>query len=80
LRDLLNSYRYRLIRYDSVMAYALLGVVGGAASGLVVLAFGMAIRSSGWITGPGSSGDGANAGQPAMTRCPKQRGTSACCG
>ena len=43
MRDLLNNYRRRLTNYESVMAYSLLGLVGGVASGLIVLAFEVAI-------------------------------------
>jgi H+/Cl- antiporter ClcA len=39
VRNLLTSYRQKLTRYESVLAYSLLGVVGGLASGVVVIAF-----------------------------------------
>jgi CIC family chloride channel protein len=37
LQKLLSDYRRRLRSYDSVLAYALLGIVGGLASGLIVI-------------------------------------------
>ncbi len=39
MRNLLTRYRQKLTRYESVLAYSLLGVVGGLASGVVVIAF-----------------------------------------
>ena len=39
MRNLLAPYRRSLTRYDSALAYALLGVVAGLVSGLVVIAF-----------------------------------------
>lgn len=44
MRHLLHNYRRLLINYESVLAYSMLGVAGGVASGLVVLAFELAIR------------------------------------
>lgn len=43
MRKQINNYRQLLTNYDSVLAYSLLGVVGGIASGLVILAFEQAI-------------------------------------
>lgn len=59
MRDVLASYRRLLINYDSILAYSLLGVLGGVASGLAVLAFELAIRTlSGlWGAGVGDSFD-----------------------
>ena len=43
MQQWLNNYSRRLINYDSILAYAVLGVVGGVASGLIVLAFELGI-------------------------------------
>jgi H+/Cl- antiporter ClcA len=53
MRQLLHSYRRLLTNYESSLAYAALGVVGGIASGLVVLAFELSIRELGrlWRVG-----------------------------
>ncbi len=48
---LLDNYRRLLTNYDSVLAYALLGVVGGIASGLIVLAFELAISQLAGVWG-----------------------------
>jgi H+/Cl- antiporter ClcA len=58
LRRLLAAYRKQLFRYDSVLAYSVLGVAGGVASGLVVLAFEFAIRGLSINFGIGDGGDG----------------------
>ncbi len=58
MRRLFNYYRHRLTDYESVLAYSLLGVVGGIASGLVVLAFELAIAQLAGIWGVGDGGDG----------------------
>ena len=42
--NLLGRYRRSLTNYESALSYALLGIVGGIVSGLVVLAFELAIR------------------------------------
>jgi hypothetical protein len=39
VRKLISNYRRLLTNYDSVLAYSLLGVIGGVASGLVILGF-----------------------------------------
>jgi chloride channel protein, CIC family len=57
VRRLLGIYRRLLINYDSVLAYSVLGVVGGVASGLVVLAFELAIRELSISFGVGDGGD-----------------------
>jgi H+/Cl- antiporter ClcA len=56
VRQLLSNLRLRLINYESVLPYSVLGVAGGAASGLVVLAFELAIREMSMLWG--GSGDG----------------------
>lgn len=57
MRKLLNNYRRYLTNYDSVLAYSLLGIVGGMASGLVVLAFELAIRELPRLWGVGGGGE-----------------------
>ena len=56
LRLLLSHYRRQLVNYESVLAYSLLGILGGLASGLVVLAFELSIDELGSLWGIGSSG------------------------
>lgn len=56
MRQLLSKFRLRLINYESVLPYSLLGVAGGAASGLVVLAFELAIRELSLLWGGGGDG------------------------
>ena len=51
MRNTLGSFRRSLTRYESTLAYALLGVVGGLASGGVVLAFEAAIVALGGLWG-----------------------------
>ena len=53
----LNSYRRYLTNYQSVLAYSVLGVVGGVASGLIVLAFEMAIAELARLWGVGGGGE-----------------------
>ena len=55
---LLDDYRRRLTNYDSVLAYSVLGVVGGVASGLVVLAFELAIAELARLWHVGDGGEG----------------------
>lgn len=55
--DLLKSYRRYLTRYDSVLSYAVLGIVAGVASGLVVLAFELSIREVARVLGVGGGGE-----------------------
>ncbi|MBN7799117.1 chloride channel protein [Parahaliea mediterranea] len=54
---LLNTYRRYLTNYHSVLAYAVLGVVGGVASGLTVLAFETAIAELARLWGVGGGGE-----------------------
>ena len=61
MRKLLNQYRRYLTSYDSVLAYSLLGIVGGVASGLVVLAFELAIVELARLWRVGDGGDGFEA-------------------
>ena len=58
---LLGQYRRYLTNYESALAYALLGVVGGVASGLVVIAFEISIRQLALLWGVGAGGDGFEA-------------------
>ncbi len=58
MRKFFYQYKRRLTNYDSVLPYALLGVVGGVASGLIVLAFALAIREMGQLLGVANGGDG----------------------
>ncbi len=57
MRHWLYSYRRLLINYESALAYSVLGVVGGVASGLVVLAFELAIREMSTRFGVGGNGE-----------------------
>ncbi len=57
MRRFLNSYRRRLTHYESVVAYSVLGVAGGVASGLVVLAFELAIGALAGFWGVGDGGE-----------------------
>ncbi|MCB1848092.1 MAG: chloride channel protein, partial [Halieaceae bacterium] len=61
MQDFLKNYRRYLASYNSALAYALLGIVGGIASGLVVLAFDLAIREVAWLFGVGNGGEGFEA-------------------
>lgn len=58
MRQLLKNYRRYLTRYDSALSYAVLGIVAGIASGLVVLAFELAIRECARLFGVGDGGEG----------------------
>ncbi len=58
MRKSLKNYRRYLTNHDSALAYAVLGLLGGIASGLVVLAFGLAIRAVAHLFGVGSGGEG----------------------
>lgn len=64
MKALLNTYRRYLTNYDSVLAYSLLGIVGGVASGLVVLAFEFAIREMPRLWGVEAGGEGFEALPP----------------
>ncbi len=57
LRKLLETYRRQLTNYESVLAYSLLGVLGGLASGLVVLGFELGIAQCALVFGVGGGGD-----------------------
>jgi H+/Cl- antiporter ClcA len=54
---ILDNYRRRLTNYESVLAYALLGIVGGVFSGLVVLAFELAIEQLAGVWGVAGAED-----------------------
>ncbi|MFK7976765.1 MAG: chloride channel protein [Halioglobus sp.] len=57
-RKLFTAYRRRLTSYESVLAYAVLGILGGAASGVAVLLFELAIREAGQLWGVTNGGEG----------------------
>ncbi len=57
MQRLIRQYRGYLTRYDSVLAYALLGVIGGVASGLVIIAFEESIVQLAALFGVGNHGD-----------------------
>jgi H+/Cl- antiporter ClcA len=57
LRKLLDTYRRRLTNYESVLAYSLLGILGGLASGIVVLGFEWAIVEFALLFGVGGGGE-----------------------
>ena len=57
VRELLKNYRRYLTNYDSVLSYSLLGIVGGIASGLFVLAFERAIGEVARQFGVGDGGE-----------------------
>ena len=57
MRDILKKYRSYLTNYDAVLSYSVLGVIGGVASGLVVLAFELAISEAAWLFGVGNGGE-----------------------
>lgn len=57
MHRLLNTYRRYLTNYHSVLAYSVLGVVGGIASGLVVLAFEITIVELALLWGVGGRGE-----------------------
>ncbi len=58
MRKLVNQYRQLLTNYDSVLAYSVLGIIGGIASGLVILAFEQAIVLMATLWGVGARGEG----------------------
>jgi len=47
VRESLKNYRRYLTNHESALPYAVPGLVGGVASGLVVLAFELASRATG---------------------------------
>ena len=57
VRALLKKYRRYLTNYESLLAYSLLGLAGGIASGLVVLGFELAIGSVASLWGVGNGGE-----------------------
>lgn len=57
MRKLLSKFRYQLADQQALLSYSLLGVVGGVASGLVVLAFELAIFELGALWGVGNKGE-----------------------
>lgn len=58
LHSLFAAYRRRLTNYESVLSYAVLGILGGAASGVAVLLFELAIREAGQLWGVTNGGEG----------------------
>lgn len=61
MRKLFHKYRRTLGDYQSILSYALLGVIGGMASGLVVLAFELAINQLALLWGVGNGAEGFEA-------------------
>ena len=61
MRNLIRDYRQYLSNYDSLLAYSVLGLVGGIASGVVILAFELAITEVAALWGVGDRGDGFEA-------------------
>lgn len=57
MRHLLPKYSHQLTNYDSVLAYALLGLLGGVASALVVLVFEISIANLAGLWGVGGHGE-----------------------
>ncbi|MEH6582626.1 MAG: chloride channel protein [Halioglobus sp.] len=58
MRRLFDKYRSTLGNYQSILSYALLGIIGGLASGLVVLAFELAINQLGMLWKLGENAEG----------------------
>ncbi|MFT4519598.1 MAG: CIC family chloride channel protein [Halioglobus sp.] len=58
LNKQLDNYRRRLTNYESVLAYSMLGLVGGIASGLIVLLFELAIAELSAVWGVENGGEG----------------------
>ena len=58
MRNLFNRYRRTLGDYQSILSYALLGIIGGLASGSVVLAFELAINQLALLWGVGDGAEG----------------------
>ncbi len=61
VQKLIGNYRRYLSNYDSVLAYSILGIVGGVASGGVILLFETAIVQLAALWGVGDGGDGFEA-------------------
>jgi H+/Cl- antiporter ClcA len=57
LSNLIHKYRQYLGNYDSLLAYSLLGLVGGVASGVVIIAFERAIVALAALWGVTGQGD-----------------------
>jgi CIC family chloride channel protein len=57
VRKLLDKYRRYLTNYESLLAYSLLGIAGGIASGLVVLGFELAIGELALVWGVVDGGE-----------------------
>lgn len=61
MQNLIDNYRRYLTNYDSVLAYSVLGIVGGVASGAMILLFETAIIQLAAVWGVGDEGDGFEA-------------------
>ena len=61
VQNLIDNYRRYLTNYESVLAYSVLGIVGGLASGAMILLFEMAIIQMAALWGVGDGGDGFEA-------------------
>jgi len=57
VQRLLDKYRRTLTNHESILSYAILGIVGGVASGLIVLAFERAIVELSTLLGVGGGGE-----------------------
>ncbi|MEP5566276.1 MAG: chloride channel protein [Halioglobus sp.] len=57
MQKLISNYRRLLTNYDSVLAYSLLGIIGGVASGLVILGFEQSIVYMAALWGVGNGGE-----------------------
>ncbi len=57
MQTLISKYRRYITYHDSVLAYSILGVIGGLASGLVILGFEESIVHLAALFGVGSHGD-----------------------
>ena len=58
MKRLLFKYRRSLTNTESILSYAVLGIIGGIASGLIVLAFERAIVELAGLWGVGGAGEG----------------------
>ncbi|MFK7830506.1 MAG: chloride channel protein [Congregibacter sp.] len=67
MRASFGRYRYSLTRYESALAYALLGVIAGILSGGIVIAFEHSIEKLALLWGVGARGDSFEA-LPALQR------------
>lgn len=61
MQNLIDNYRRYLTNYDSVLAYSVLGIVGGVASGAMILLFETAIIQLAAVWDVGDEGDGFEA-------------------